>query len=79
MSKVRLLVSVKDEHLDRILEVAQSLESAGMKIEQVMDKLGVITGSCESEKVEDLYQVEGASNVEREREYQLAPPDSDIQ
>ncbi|MGK7873500.1 MAG: ketohydroxyglutarate aldolase [Xenococcaceae cyanobacterium] len=79
MSKVNLSVSVDDEHMERILEVAQGLQSAGMNVEQVMDKLGVITGSCDSEKVEALSQVKGALYVERQQEYQLAPPEEDIQ
>ena len=79
MSKVNLLISVDDDHMDRILEVVQGLQSAGMNVEQLMDKIGIVTGSCDSRKVEALSQVEGVSHVEPSREYQLAPPDSDIQ
>ncbi len=49
------------------------------RLEQVMGTLGIITGSCDSEKVEALSQVEGGTPVERLREYRLAPPEPDIQ
>lgn len=72
-------VSVDDQHIDEIVEVAGKLSSAGMTVEQIMDKIGVIVGSCDSDKMEVLSQVEGVSAVEPERDYQIPPPESDIQ
>lgn len=79
MSKINVSVSVDDEHMERILDVVQALQTAGMNVEQIMSTLGVITGSCESEKMAALSQIEGVSEVEPQQEYQIAPPDSDIQ
>jgi UDP-N-acetylmuramate-alanine ligase len=79
VSKVNLLVSVDDEHLDRFSEVVKGLEDAGMDVEQELEETGVITGSIDSEKVEQLRKVEGVSHVEESRQFQIAPPDSDIQ
>lgn len=79
MSKVNLLISVDDNHMDRIPEVVQNLQSVGLKVEQSMEQLGIVTGSCDSVKLEALSQVEGVSHVELSQEYQLAPPDADIQ
>ncbi|HIK07948.1 MAG TPA: ketohydroxyglutarate aldolase [Trichormus sp. M33_DOE_039] len=79
MSNVNLSVAVEDSYMDKIQEVAQKLQSAGMNIEQVLNTVGIITGSCDSEKEESLSQIEGVSHVERSREYKLAPPESDLQ
>ncbi|MBD2665494.1 keto-hydroxyglutarate-aldolase/keto-deoxy-phosphogluconate aldolase [Richelia sinica FACHB-800] len=79
MSNVNLSIAVDENYLNQIQEVAQNLQSAGMNVEQMLDNLGIITGSCDSEKVESLSQVEGVSHVELSREYQLPSPESDLQ
>jgi hypothetical protein len=79
VSKVNLLVSVDDEHLNRFSEVVKGLKDAGMDVEQEMEGIGTVTGSIDSEKVEQLRKVEGISHVEESRQFQIAPPDSDIQ
>lgn len=79
MSKVNLSISVDDNHVDRMSDVVQNLESAGLKVEQLMENIGIITGSCDSAKVEALSKIEGVAHVEPSRQYQLAPPDSEIQ
>lgn len=79
MSSVNLSVAVDDDYLNRMPEVVQKLQVAGMKVEQVMETLGIITGSCDSQKVEALSQIEGVTHVEPARSYQIAPPDSEIQ
>ncbi|NER33068.1 MAG: ketohydroxyglutarate aldolase [Oscillatoria sp. SIO1A7] len=79
MSKLSLLVSVGEEHRQRIREVARGLESAGMKVEQLMEAIGTIAGSCDSERLAAVHRVRGVAYVEQERSFQLSPPDSDIQ
>jgi hypothetical protein len=79
MSEVNVIVSVDDLHLPDILEVAQALRKAGVKVEQIMDTVGVITGSCNPQTVSNLAQIDGVAAVEEEQGYQLPPPDSEIQ
>lgn len=79
MSNVNLSIAVDENYRDRILEVGENLKSAGMNVEQLLNTLGVITGSCDSEKVEALSRIEGVTQVEIAREYKLPPPESDIQ
>ncbi len=79
MSKVNLLISVEDNDRKQILEVVQALQTSGVKIEQVMEQIGVITGSIDSEQVERVSRVEGVAAVEVEQEFQLEPPESEIQ
>jgi len=79
VTKVSLLISVNDEHLDRFSEVVKGVEDLGLEVDQRMDEIGVLTGSIDSEKVEPLRRVEGVSHVEQSRQFQIAPPDSDVQ
>ena len=79
MNVVQITVSIDDAHVDRIHEVADRLKDSGMDVEQTMQIVGVVTGSIEADKMSSLYSVEGVQNVEIEREYQLSPPESDIQ
>ncbi|MBD2598011.1 ketohydroxyglutarate aldolase [Nostoc spongiaeforme FACHB-130] len=79
MPKVNLSIALDEKYRDQIHEVAQKLQTAGMNVEQILGNLGIITGSCDSEKLESLSQVEGVTHVEPSRKYKLAPPESDIQ
>lgn len=69
MPEIGVLVSVNDEHLDRLLEVSEQLQSRGMKLNQLLDQLGIITGSIDSTKIDDLQDIEGVSHVEQEKEF----------
>lgn len=79
MSQVKISVSVDDAHLPQIQQVSQQLQSSGMNVEQTLSAIGVISGSIQSERLDSLYQVEGVQNVEPQQDYQLAPPNSEIQ
>ncbi|MBD2020765.1 ketohydroxyglutarate aldolase [Leptolyngbya sp. FACHB-36] len=79
MAKVNLTVSVADSHLDRILDVAEGLRAAGLQVQQIMDAIGVIIGTCEAEQVGALSQVAGVAHIEKAQGFQLQPPDSPIQ
>ena len=74
-----ITVTVDDKYMDRISEVIQNLRSAGMNVEQSMERLGTITGTIDSKKVEALSQVEGVLHVELSREFRLPSPGEDIQ
>ena len=79
MSKVRLSVSVDDAHLKRFPEVVKACRQAGLKVEEQMETIGVITGEIDADKVKDLRKVRGVSHVEEERRFRIAPPESDVQ
>jgi hypothetical protein len=79
MSQMNISVSVKDAHLATIELVAQKLRAGGMNVEQILNSIGIITGSIDSSLMNTLSQIEGVKQVEQERTYQLAPPDADIQ
>ena len=79
MSIANVNVSVAADHLDRFPEVVQRIQKAGLRVEQQLEQIGVVTGSIDSANLTDLRQVEGVTAVERSREFQLAPPDSETQ
>jgi len=79
MTKEVITVSVADDHLDRFSEVVQSCEKAGLKVEQQLQEIGVVSGSIDPACIANLSKVKGVAHVERERQFQLPPPDSDIQ
>ena len=79
MPKVKVSVSVDDAHVNQILKVAEDLQLVGMDIEQTLPSVGIISGSIASDQVNRLYQIEGVQHIEPEQDYQLAPPDSDVQ
>jgi hypothetical protein len=71
-------VSVADDYLDRFAMVVQECQQAGLKVEQQLAQLGIVSGSIDATQLADLKQVEGVAAVERSRTYQIAPPDSEI-
>jgi hypothetical protein len=70
-------ISIEDDYLDRFSDVVQHCEEAGLKVEQELEGVGVVTGLIDSDKLADLEQVEGVAAVESERQFQLSPPDSE--
>jgi hypothetical protein len=79
MSKVNVSVSVRDDSLHRIRDVVKQVKSKGMHVERVLENSGVLTGSVDSDDLVRLNKVKGVSGVEKERSFQIAPPDSDVQ
>jgi hypothetical protein len=79
MAKVRLSVSVGDSHLKDIDKIAKAAIKVGMKVEQRLEGIGVLTGSIEANKVAGLRKITGVSGVEEERTVKLPPPGSPVQ
>jgi hypothetical protein len=79
MPRVKLSISVGDQHLSQFAKVLKDAEKAGMKVEKKHKDLGVATGSIDADKIDSLRKVEGVDHVEEERQIQISPPESDIQ
>jgi hypothetical protein len=77
--KVQVLVSVDDEHLPKMRQVVERCKAAGLDVEQSLDQIGTITGSVDSGKIGALSKVAGVASVERAGEYDVGPPDSELQ
>ncbi|MBF2065957.1 MAG: ketohydroxyglutarate aldolase [Calothrix sp. C42_A2020_038] len=78
MAKVNLSILVDEQHKDKILEVVEALQAYGMKVESIMEQIGVITGSIDSD-IKALSNITGVAAVEVAQQYQLPPPSSEIQ
>jgi hypothetical protein len=77
--RVQVLVSVDDQHLPKLGQVVERCKAAGLEVEQTLEKIGTLTGSIHPDKIADLSKVAGISSVERSGEYEIAPPDSEVQ
>jgi hypothetical protein len=74
---VQLSVTVDDGHA--IEEVAAVLRARGMQVAQVLDGIGVITGSAPEDVRHTLAAVEGVASVDEQLTHRLPPPDADVQ
>ncbi len=72
-------VTVDDAHLGDIRSVAETLSRHGLRVEQVLDGLGIITGSVGEGQRQALTAVDGVASVDEELDVQLPPPDSPMQ
>ena len=79
MASVNVLVSVSSDYLNRMPELVEKLQCAGMTNIQSMEAVGVITGSLDEDTVTDLCSIEVVEQVERSQQSQIVPPDSPIQ
>ena len=70
-------MTVGDGHA--IEEVAAGLRARGMDVAQVLDGIGVITGSAPDELRADLAAVEGVASVDEQLTHRLPPPDAPVQ
>lgn len=73
-----VVVTVDDEHLAHIAQVAKQLREKGMTVTSLMASLGLISGSV-SAGATDLRRVPGVVSVEDEPHFQLAPPEAEVQ
>ncbi|MDQ4074696.1 MAG: ketohydroxyglutarate aldolase [Chloroflexota bacterium] len=79
MAKEKVTISVADEYKDRFSDIVQQCEAAGLEVEQALPTIGVVSGAIDSDRFDDFSKMEGVAAIERERTYQIPPPDSDIQ
>jgi gamma-glutamyltranspeptidase len=77
MHWTNVTVTVDEKHLDAIEEVADRLRERGMRVDQVMASIGIVTGSIED--VDALRGVTGVESVAAEERVDLGPPDQEIQ
>ena len=74
-----IIVTVADEAIKNITELADKLAAKGMKVDRVMPITGVIVGSAPPKKLPSLKKMAGVLSVEKEVSAELPPPDSPVQ
>jgi hypothetical protein len=62
-----------------VADVAARLDAAGVRVEKVLEAVGVIVATVADSRVRALADIEGVGSVEPDREVRLPPPDSDVQ
>jgi hypothetical protein len=75
-SEVPVVVTVDPDRFDATV---QALGEAGVHVDEALRELGTVVGRVPSERLAGLDAVDGVVHVERERRFELGPPDSDLQ
>ncbi|MGV9863675.1 hypothetical protein [Rhodococcus koreensis] len=76
---IGIIVTVDADHLDTIEAVGAALQSHGMRVDQVHDTIGIISGAVGEDDRADLESVAGVQSVETENAVQIPPPDANPQ
>lgn len=76
---VAVAISVDDDHLDDLDKVVSELRRVGLQVDNVLDAVGVVTGTVAGSAVEALESVPGVAEVELQRVHRIAPPDGEVQ
>jgi hypothetical protein len=74
-----ITVTVEADHLDQIDKVADRLRGAGMRVDQILRPVGIITGSIGDSERDSLGGLPGVAAVEGETTVQLPPPEAGVQ
>jgi hypothetical protein len=72
--RIKVVVTVPKAKGQALTAVVDRLREVGLDIAKVHDKLGLVTGSIESDKMDSLSEVEGVSSARVERAIQLVSP-----
>jgi len=75
---VNICVTVDREHLSTIGDIAEALRARGMQVTQVL-QTGFITGSVSEDCRPTLAAVSGVQAVDEQLQFQLPPPEAEIQ
>ena len=79
MAKKSVVVTLDNEHMSQIEQVADECRAAGLVVHEFLEMLGQVTGEIDPDKENELRKVSGVLSVEESQEYQLPPPNSEIQ
>lgn len=74
----RVIVSIDDQHLPQIHEIAEQLKSSGFVVDQVMDVAGIITGEVDDHGRHQATRIPGVLSVENEGQIDIGPPGSPV-
>lgn len=71
MSEEQVVISVADDQVEDMSSVVEALQHAGLRVAEVLDSVGVVTGTVDGDALGSLSTVPGVAEVERSRVYQL--------
>ncbi|MFE7416429.1 hypothetical protein [Rhodococcus sp. NPDC057529] len=76
---IAITVTVDADHLDDIEAVGAALRLRGMRVDQVLHTIGIISGAVGDEDRAVLDSVPGVQSVDTENVVQIPPPDANPQ
>jgi hypothetical protein len=76
MAEEQVVISVADDQVADIDSVVEALRHAGLRVSEVLDSVGVVTGTVDGDVLGSLSTVPGVAEVERSRVFQLPPDES---
>lgn len=79
MSQEQVVISVSDDQVDDMSAVVEALRHAGLRVDEILDSVGVVTGTVDGDALGSLSTVPGVAEVERSHVVEVPPPDSDVQ
>jgi hypothetical protein len=71
----KVVISIADDSLDRLPAVVADLTTAGLVVDDVLEALGMVTGSVAPSSLRALSAVAGVDGVERQRTVGIIPPE----
>lgn len=74
-----IIVTVKEDALERIEQIAEALRGRGMAVDSVLTAAGTVTGWARPSEIQDISLLDGVETVELARRVQHPLPDADIQ
>lgn len=74
-----VMVSMTDSGVEDVSTVVAALRAAGLAVADVKAAIGIVLGSVDDDRLDDLRAVPGVDAVEPQERFRIAPPDSDVQ
>jgi hypothetical protein len=78
MSDEQVVVSVTDDQVGDMSTVVEALRHAGLRVDEVLESVGVVTGTVDGDALGSLSTVPGVAEVERSHVFEVPPPDSPV-
>jgi hypothetical protein len=75
----QVVISVADDQVGDMSSVVEGLQAAGLTVTEVLDSVGVVTGTVDAAALSALSTVPGVVEVEQSRVFEAPPPDSAVQ
>jgi|GEM_PF-695464 len=66
--RLRFVLSVEKNHRAEIEELVERLKGLGVRVEQIMPSIGIITGATASGQALSALKIKGVKNVEPDRD-----------
>jgi hypothetical protein len=79
VAEEQVVISVADDQVGDMASVVDALRHAGLRVTEVLDSVGMVTGTVDGDALGSLSTVPGVAEVERSRVFELPPPDSPVQ